>query len=147
MTTLACQIRRGICSQTQAARSRRNVGGKRLGPCMTVRSKKCRVLHSGKPFCVEDPITQAENGRNELCQLHARLKGVVPQPSPSNAFGKDITDFRGTSSILQMNLVNSFEADIHSRRRLPLPPQVQLVCLRVGRDPGSSITASFKILA
>src|ERR1700740_1371688 len=147
MTTLAGQIRRGVCAQTQAARSRRNIGSEGLGPCMTVRSKKCRVLHSGKPFCVEDPITQAENRRNELRHLRARSKSVVPEPSPSNAFGKDITDFRGTGSILQMNLINSLEADIHSLRRLPLPPQVQLVCLRVRRAPGSSTTASFKILA
>src|SRR6266699_2267576 len=122
MTTLAGQIRHGICAQTQAVRSRRNIGSEGLGPCTAIRIKKCRVLPSGKPFCVEDPITQAENWRNELCQLLARSKGVVPQPSPANAFGKHITDFIGTGSILKMNFINSLEANVHSLRRLAFPP-------------------------
>src|SRR6266704_684051 len=86
---------------------------------MSIRSKKRRLSLSRKPFCVEDSIPQAENGRNELCQLLARSKGVVPQPSPPHAFGEDITDFRGTSSILHMNFIDSLEADVHSLRRLP----------------------------
>src|SRR2546428_9692377 len=146
MTTLAGQIRRRIAAQPQASRPRRNVGGKGLDPCMAIRSKKCRVLPSRKPFCVEDPITQAENGRNELCQLLARSKGVVPQPSPANAFGEHITDFSGTCGIVQMNFINSLEADVHSLRGLPSPLQAQLACLPVGRDPRSNITPSFKIL-
>ena len=113
---------------------------------MAVRSKKWRVLYFGKPFCVEDPITQAENGRNELCQLLARSKGVVPQPSPANAFGEHITDFIGTGSILKMNFINPLEADVHSLRGLHSPPQVQLLCLRAGRDPGFNITSGCKIL-
>src|SRR2546426_12237282 len=97
---------------------------------MAVRSKKWRVLYFGKPFCVEDPITQAENGRNELCQLLARSKGVVPQPSPANAFGEHITDFSGTCGIVQMNFINSLEADVHSLRGQP-PERVDVRLKRV----------------
>src|SRR5437667_12589230 len=113
---------------------------------MAGRREKWHGWYFRKPFCVEDSITQAENGRNELCQLLARSKGVVPQPSPANAFGEHITDFSGTCGIVQMNFINSLEADVHSLRGLLSPPQVLLVRLRVGRDPGSNITPSFKIL-
>src|SRR5712691_9172658 len=65
---------------------------------------------------------------------------------PSQRFWRTHNGLNWTSSIVQMNFINSLEADVHSLRGLRSPPQVQLVCLGVGRDPGSNVTPSFKIL-